>query len=222
MIALLVMTDGRRDCVTRCVPSALASLRGPITHRIIHDDSGRSSYRDWLRKAFPTFDVIHPGGRRQGFGGAIRQAWAHLNTLPVDFVFHLEDDFVFNEEIDLAAMVDVLGHNPDLVQMVLKRQPWSTSEVEAGGVIEQHPEDYVQVVDGDYTWLRHKKFFSTNPSLYRKTLLEEGWPSGDRSEGVFTHTLLAGNPDRSFGYWGARVDAPKVEHIGRQRVGTGY
>lgn len=67
-IALLVMTDGRGDCIKKAVPSALACLDGPVTRRIIHDDSGDPEYREFLKKSFPTFElVVSP--HRSGFGG---------------------------------------------------------------------------------------------------------------------------------------------------------
>ena len=52
VIVLLVMTDGRRACIEQTIPSALAQLDGPISLRVIHDDSGDASYRMWLRKRF--------------------------------------------------------------------------------------------------------------------------------------------------------------------------
>src|SRR5690348_1760716 len=58
MIALLVITDGRRDCIQQTIPSALASLQGPITRRVIYDDSGDETHRRWLRNMFPSFDLI--------------------------------------------------------------------------------------------------------------------------------------------------------------------
>ncbi len=44
----------------------------------------------------------------------------------------------------------------------------------------------------------------------------------DRSEGVFTHRLLA-DVDVRFGYWGRLDDGPWVTHIGDDRAGgKGY
>lgn len=221
MIGLLVMTDGRRDCIARTIPSALDNLKGTISFGVIHDDSGDRDYRRWLVREFPDFEVRSTAGR-SGFGGAIRSAWGYLETVPgLTYVFHLEDDFTFNWPVDLNAMRKILNARPYLVQLALRRQPWNDEERKAGGIVEQHPDDYEQQVDGFDVWLEHRRFFTTNPSLYRRSLLDVGWPDTAQSEGMFTHQLLA-DPEVRFGFWGARTSGQWVHHIGNQRVGTGY
>lgn len=217
---LLVMTDGRTDCLARAVESARENLDGEVTHKVIHDDTGDQAHRDYLRGAFPDFEVIGQP-TRQGFGGAIRSAWAHVRTRPERFVFHLEDDFTFNEPVELAMMQMVLDRNPHLVQLALRRQPWNDAERAAGGIVEQHPDQYVDCSDGLSHWLEHRRFFTTNPCMYRTKLVEKGWPDGEQSEGRFGLQLCE-NPSVRFGYWGRREDPPMVHHIGDQRVGTGY
>ena len=228
-ITLLVMTDGRRDCIAQAIPAAEAQLHGPITRRVIHDDSADPNYRDWLVGLFgDTFEVFG-GPVRQGFGGAIRSAWEFLlageDSHPERFVFHLEDDFVLLRPVDLEAMIDVLDSFPHLVQLALRRQPWNDEEQAAGGIVESHPDDYIDVVGRTNRawakWLEHRRFFTTNPSLYRTTLCRKGWPEGEHSEGIFTHRLLA-DPDVRFGFWGDRKSGEAVSHIGNKRVGVGY
>lgn len=216
-VALLLMTDGRRECIRQTVPSALSMLEGPITHRIICDDSGDEEYRNWLCASFPTFTIL-PLVKRQGFGGSIRRAWWFLSSMDIDYIFHLEDDFLFNETIYLDPMIKVLENNPHLYQIVLRRQAWSSEEKIAGGVIEKHPDAYIQ----KETWLEHRLYFTTNPGLYRKSLLEIGWPDGIHSEGMFTHKILNMDSNAQFGLWGQRTDKPRVHHIGDVRIGVDY
>lgn len=222
MIALVVITDGRDEWLQETIASARANLLGPIGERWMYDDSGDEAYRAELRKRYPGFHHFD-AGPRQGFGGAIRAAWARLresSTAPL--IFHLEQDFTFNRMVNLNAMATVLEQQPHLVQMALRRQPWNQSERDAGGIIEQHPDDYAEACDGVNTWLEHRRFFTTNPSLYRRDLiLDHDWPDVEHSEGVFTHQLLA-DPDLRFAFWGTRRLPPWVEHVGRDRVGTGY
>lgn len=223
-IALLVITDGRKDCITRTIPSALEQLDDRlVTERWIYDDSGDSAHRAWLADTFPRFQLVwHPAGR-QGFGGAIREAWHILRARSNEpFVFHLEDDFTFNRTVDLPAMLGVLVDHPHLVQLALRRQPWNPQECAAGGIVEQHPHDYIDRTDGTNHWLEHRRFFTTNPSLYRRSLCHEGWPDVEHSEGHFGIDLLAKHPDWRFGFWGARDSGEWVTHIGHQRNGTGY
>lgn len=220
MITLIVMTDGRRECIAETIPSALAHLQGPISHRIIHDDSGDPDYRAWLTATFPSFLIIGDGARH-GFAGAYANAWRYLSVTPREWVLSTEDDFTFNRPVDLAAMVEVLTTNPHLAQLALRRQAWNPAEVAAGGVVEQHPDDYAECTDGARTWLEHRLFFTTNPSLFRTELCRRGWPRVERSEGIFTQRLLE-DPELRFGYWGSRASGEWVHHIGHSRAGAGY
>lgn len=221
MIALVVMTDGRREYIARTIPSALEQLRGPITRRIIHDDSGDPTYRAWLRSEFPSFEIVETPGR-SGFSGAYASAWSFLAEHVLEpWIFSTEDDFTFNRPVDLAAMARVLEANPHVVQLALRRQAWNETERFAGGVVEASPDAYVDVEDGDDRWLEHRLFFTTNPALYRRALVDGGWPDGKHSEGLFTHRVLR-DPVARFGYWGPRTDPPWVEHIGVERKGTAY
>lgn len=225
MISLLVFTDGRDDCLEQTITSAIENLRGPISVRLINDDSGDADHRSELLERYAPlgFELVPPAPTRQGFGGAIRHAWAYVRQLAPMFVFHLEDDFLFRRPVDLEQMAKVLIEQPHLVQIALRRQAWNDAERAAGGVIEQHPDDYVQAsnVWGD-RWLEHRRFFTTNPSLYwRRLPARREWPDAEHSEGVFTAQLLA-DPDLRFAYWGDSADEPWVEHIGVDRAGERY
>lgn len=212
------MTDGR-DTIHQAIASAQDRLLGPVSHRVIHDDSGDSSHRGRLAERYASWTVI--GGDRAGFGGAIQRAWRHVRDLPVSYVFHLEDDFTFRRRTDMTAMVEVLAEHPHMQQLALRRQPWNPSERAAGGIVEQSPEDYVDQTDGMHRWLEHRRFFTTNPSLYRRSLCKRPWPEGAQSEGRFGIELFA-DPHTTCGFWGGRDSGEWVTHIGDQRVGTGY
>lgn len=228
-IALLVITDGRDDYLARTLGSANRHLTGPVVERWMFDDTGDAAYRKNLLHRFPWFQHIN-AGERQGFGGAIRAAWERLAKLSdADWVFHLEQDFTFNRDVDLGEVVEVMEDNPHLAQMALRRQPWNAEETAAGGVIQLHPDAYEERRDDrGRRWLEHGLFFTTNPCLYRMELCRRGWPDGQHSEGVFTRDLLnSGGPDiypgqGRFGYWGGRDSGEWVEHIGQTRAGHGY
>lgn len=220
-IALLVITDGRRDCIQQTISSAYQMLEGPITHHLIYNDSGDPAYEFWLRHMYAKTFKIHNSSRRRGFGGAIQAAWRILGRLPIQYVFHLEDDFTFRRPVLLDRMVQVLSDNPYLVQLALRRQPWNFLEAEAGGVVELHPDAYTEMSAGDSIWLEHRLFFTTNPSLYRVELCDKTWPAAGQSEGRFTHELLA-DPEIQFGYWGSRDSGEWVHHIGSTRAGERY
>lgn len=227
-VALLVITDGRSAYLAECVASARKHLCGPITETWMYDDTGDAQYREVLAQTYPEFTHIN-AGPRQGFGGAIRYAWETLARLSAaDHVFHVEQDFTFNRDVDLAAMAEALDDQPHLAQIALRRQPWNDAERAAGGIVEQHPASYVDSGDGAHEWLEHRLFYTTNPSLIRRSLIARGWPDVPRSEGEYSQYLLrTGTPEATpeevrFAYWGRRGDGPWVEHIGHQRTGTGY
>lgn len=228
-IALIVMTDGRDDCLTRCAVAA-ENLRGPISEVYVFDDTGDDAYRETLRERWPLYR--HRGiGPRRGFGGAIRYAWDVLrDESNADWIFHLEQDFLISRPVDLNAMITTMDDRPYLAQMALRRQPWNAAERAYGGVVEQDPYAYRNSYDPvtGQSWLEHRKFFTTNPSLYHHTLTDLDWPEGDHSEGRFGIRLFQkGIADISgdqvwCGYWGTRKSDPWCEHIGTARVGTGY
>ena len=216
MIALVVFTHGRRECLRRTIESARFMLDGPIAYRIMVDDSCDPTFAAHLDATYPEFHRIH-NARREGFAGAIKVGWAAIPE-PFEWVLHIEDDFTFERRVDIAAMIETLAADPKLVQLALKRQPWNEREKERGSIylpgFEQH--------EAPHPHVRHRSWWTTNPSLYHRRLTEGGWPQVDRSEGVFTHRLLA-DVDVRFGYWGRLDDGPWVTHIGDDRAGgKGY
>jgi hypothetical protein len=203
-IALVVVGDGRYAYQEQ----ALASLRehvpcGTFCYWRVVDDSGGPSPMvftgDW--------GVIrHP--QRRGLAAAVQSAWVGLPG-HIDWVFHWEEDFVLTGPLELDRMVKTLEANPRLAQLVLKRQPGCPSEAAAGGIIEQHPDQYTDR-DG---WVEHQRIFSLNPCLIPRRVVDLGWPTSN--EAGFTDQLIAAG--WSFGFWGARNDPPRCWHIGVER-----
>lgn len=227
-LAVLVITDGRRNCMQRTMESWSRSWDGPVADVTIIDDSADATYAEWLEANYGRRAHIVHNPIRLGFGGAIQEGWDALRESGAEWIFHLEDDFLFQRPVPVRAMLEVLGAHPYLAQMSLRRQPWGPEEVAAGGYIAMHRDAYEERdVDGT-RWLEHRLFFTTNPSVYSGDLTELGWPDGDESEGVFAHRVLGqGFADVKpgavrFGVWGPLEDEPWVTHIGDQRVGTGY
>jgi hypothetical protein len=159
---------------------------------------------------------------RLGFTGAVHEAWTKALMTDADYVFHCELDFTYNEPVDIDRMTAVLDRHPDLVQLSLKRQPVNAEEMAAGDFIALAPDDYHETCDAGDVWIQQRRFFTTNPSLYRMSLCERGWPQEVHSEGKFTGYYRRDHPDHWFGIWGKKWDPPRVAHIGDHRAGTGY
>ena len=220
MITVMVMTDGRRECIVPAVES-LARLQGPVSARVMHDDSADPDYRLWLLETFPGWTVVSTG-KRSGFGGAVRSArnWL-INNSRSRYTWWHEDDFVLTRDIDLPGMMQVLGEHRHLTQLALRRQPWNDRERAAGGVVEQYPADFTEWSDGTYRWLEHRRWFTTNPALLPRWIVTDAWPDGPESEGHYGIGLFR-DPNLSSGYWGAYSSGEWCEHIGHERMGSGY
>lgn len=217
MIALGVIHDGRIDYLHETVLSAVDNL-SEVQHRFIVDDTGTDESGAYLADHYPGWQIIHHPVRR-GLAGSVWSAWQAATDLVVDFLFHLEDDFTFNADLDLNGMCDVLDRWPSLTQLVLKRQPWSPEEIQAGGQIETAPELYHEWHDlsGHY-WVEHRRLFSFNPCLIPARTFAREW--GPVLEADVTAVLNEDSCNR-YAYWGRKDDPPLCHHIGQVRS-AGY
>ena len=218
----VIITNGRRDCIERTIPS-LEQHVGPFAERLICDDSGDPAYAQWLRETFPAWTVkAHP---HLGHGPAVRYAIGEAAKLDVDFVFWSEDDYDYRRPVDKEAIVRVMDANEDVKQMVLRRQAWFPSEIEAGPTqIERFdPSLFVEHGDNGTSWIEHRQFYSLNPHLVRRemlTTLSRQWPAVKNSEHEFSRRLFRDRRARC-GIWGAKSDDPWAIHSG-ERSGSGY
>lgn len=197
-VCLLLIGDGRDDYRDRTIDSAKLSLP-KLDDAVEIDDSDH----------------------KLGFAGAVAEGWRQVLERGHDWCFHLEADFVFNRPVPVADMRRVLEANPHLVQMALLRGPENPDERDAGGIIQQHPEDFKLVAcDDGHQWVEHRRFFTTNPSLIPAWVMRSGWPQVAESEGHFGLNLFASDPHLRSAFWGDGTEW--VAHIGRERVGVGY
>lgn len=195
-VCLLVISDGRYEYLGRTMASAARLL--PQLDYFVH---------------------VNDEDHALGFAGAVREGWRRALETDADFVFGLEQDFIFNRPVPVHDMTHVFTHQRHLVQMALMRQPANPAERAAGGVEELDPLAYRLVQWGDLIWREHRKFVTTNPALWPRWVVERGWPEGELSEGRFGLDLFAESPSYHAGYWGEGV---WVEHIGEERAGLGY
>ena len=210
-VALVVITDGRRDCISRAVGSMEENLRGPFAERFIVDDSGDYEYGDWLDAEYlGEFRVLHHLTRR-GCSVAVSTGW--LAASESDYVWHAEDDFVYTEPVDLGAMAAILDANPYLAQLALKRGTHGPVEGAAGDLMAVQPgrwEDHDGFCDNDL-------FFTFHPCLIPKDVIAVALadPSPRTEPNVSSSCLAKGY---RFGYLGQTTDPPRVAHIGERRM----
>ncbi|HCR52128.1 TPA: hypothetical protein DIV48_00585 [Candidatus Kaiserbacteria bacterium] len=217
MVTLLIMTNGRGEYLERTL-STLGKLHASFSRVLIHDDSGDNTYRKWLER----FKYEIAATDRVGFAKAMISAWQKLKEDANEWVFHLEDDFLFMEDVAVADMIKVMGNNPHLKEIVLLRQPIGSRERKKGGIIASHPERYEDKTDGVHYWVEHRNNFSCNPCVYNKSLVYDyPWPDVPYSERQYGRMLFK-DANAKCAYWGKRTDAPRVMHIGDVRVGLNY
>lgn len=211
MIGCVVVTDGRVDYLARAVASANEHLAG-IEDRVIVNDEGSGESHRYLTAEYPDWQVrSHP--RRQGLAAAVNTAWEQAAKRGWKYLFHLEEDFTLNGAVDATEIASVLRRCPTLAQVVLKRQAWSPEEVAAGGIVEMHPDDYQERFLGSAFVTFHERIFSLNPCVVPRNVFAQGWPAGNEAE----QTKLMLEQGRRFAFWGRKLAAPRVTHIGARR-----
>ena len=209
-ISLVVITDGRQSCIEQTIDKFNEIIKYDFFEKLIINDSGDPRYHNFLVNRFSGFKVVSHEQRR-GLAGAVQSAWSSVNP-EVDYVFHLEDDFLFNKSIDINHMAFLLRQNPHLVQMALVRASVNPPEEAVGGFVFQHLEDYYQKED----YFEHGRLFTLNPCLYPMSTVKMDWPDhGGESE--FTTKVHSIDKDYRFGFHGNIYDEPLVTHIGGRR-----
>jgi hypothetical protein len=206
-IAVCVLTNGHRhQLLADTIASADANLKGQISRKMIFADQCDPAFAGW-------HTIRISGGN---YSRAMSAATAIACSLQERWLFWLEDDFTFNEPVQLDEMRDAMGS--DLVQMSLVRQPWYQPELRAGGIREQRPELFRDMGG----WLSHRWYWTCNPMLCRAELFaRHPWPETPFSERAFGHQVFS-DPAAVGGVWGSMDSPPKVHHIGTRRAGTGY
>lgn len=227
---LLIFTDGR-DYIWPTLHSFAFLMRWKFDRIILTDDSANQEYHEKLLDKLRTFGntgiEMRFNSQRLGFAQTIAGAWQNIPR-SIEWIFHLEDDFVLKRDLDLGRMIDVMSANTYLVQLALVRQPWNEEEKKHGGIWQWHSTrgvDFFQkyMPIGREPWFEHMGWFTTNPCLYPRWVVDHGWPCNEGAgEGKLMRELLAEDSARRAAYWGDMQDNPIVEHIGYGRKGFGY
>lgn len=221
-VTLMVITDGRHDYLGRTLDSFAAMVpQHFFGRRVLVNDCLDPVQWARLDDALPGWEILHPVDGKRGFAGAVGAGWDHIGPGHGE-VFHLEDDFVFEAPVPLDDMIALLGQQSHLQQVALQRQPWNGRERAAGGLMRADRDDYTEHTCDDVRWTTHRRFWTTNPSLYRRSLLARGWPQESESEGKFSLRMFADLPDAECAFVGHIDDMPAVWHIGEERQGSGY
>lgn len=214
---LIITTNGRY----KCLDETLASFRDHVSP---HPTDGYV-FIDGAHFASETLNILaeHPwtgwstdwSQSPIGFCKAVQYGWDEGASCPADWcVFWLEDDFLFERDINLDELSEVLTKNPQLTQMALMRHPVNDAEIAAGGCYELRRDQY----EDKGGWLESHTNHTTTCSLMTSEFVgEHPWPGDDGCEGKFSIDIQ--QEGFSFGVWGG--GEPWIRHTG-QRAGFGY
>lgn len=177
----------------------------------------------------PLIDIGWAGPEHLGFCRATQSLWdaavTNARMRNLEYVFWLEHDFRFERHVDLVELATVL-HRDEVAQVSLMRDAVNKAERKAGGVVEANPDAFAPMEEDDGSqWLRHRAYFTTNPSLMRVEFMENHpfaagpshLPYDIECEGRYGLDLKG--KGFSFAVWGD--GSPWVTHTGT-RDGVGY
>lgn len=210
---LVCLTHGDPTFLERTVTSFREMVAPEPTKALLLHDGPPADVRCWsgLRES--------TGFRPIGFCRATAQAWNAARQWEVEYVFWLEHDFLFRRPVDLRPMARALEQY-QLAQMSLVRNACNEAERAAGGLVESWPFEYTlhHEMDAQDPFLLHQGYWTTNPSLIPRWVLEDyEIPAGPECEGRLG--ALMREHGLWFGAWGSGESW--VEHIG-VRTGGGY
>lgn len=226
-VTLIVHTGGddakweeRSGYLARSLASLAANVSGPIVQRVIYSDWGEERRAELEAIGAPFGFYVAGPDTHVGFTASMRMLWTYLQRRGRgQYVFRVEDDFLYDRPVDLVPMIETLADSDHLAQLALLRAPCYPREFANGGVLGWPEKGFQKVGANGTSHLTHRYFWTNNPALFRRSLVERPWPTGPSSERLFGDLLLKDQSVR-FGLWGSGESW--ISHIGEVRAGTVY
>jgi hypothetical protein len=223
-----VLGNGRKGYLERTIASWESNLIGDVEHKIIFDDSGDAKYTEWLNKSFgDRFKIVPVGAKPVGQVAALGFIFKYIKELDVDYVIQLEEDWMLNRPLDISRIATVLHNDPNILQMRIPRvvwyAPYNVVDIKAGSILLHHiniPGTASSLRNNNqdtwYEWRGDFYFWSHNPNVFSKKILDEGYgPAlGKKHELSFGKILMDKYPDGVSGFWASNPYDAYINHIG--------
>ena len=122
-ILLGVIGNGRRELLEQTVASAESRLQGDFLKKVMINDAPSPEYNQYLIDTYGDEFIVINHQYNMGLSGSIITLWEYAQSIEADYIFHLEDDFTFNQKIYIDDLIWILKNKSHLAQIALKRQP---------------------------------------------------------------------------------------------------
>jgi glycosyltransferase involved in cell wall biosynthesis len=230
-IAVLMFSTGR----TSLLEKMLDSFRDNVdfgdfeTYRILIDDMPvkKDGKRDDLALEHLAtrwgIDRMILNEDNIGLDRSVKKAWSFVPA-DCDYIWHQEEDFTFDQPVDIQQLVDALETCPKILnQVALLRHPVYEWEKVPGGIYGAYPEGTFSEISWTssrerHTVTVHERHFTFNPCLYRRKIVEYPYKY-EPQEGVIAWEVLKRHPGSFFAFYGGIGTRPRITHIGDESVG---
>ena len=221
--AWYILGNGRRGYIERTIASWLANLAKKPKHSYIFDDSGDPAHVKWLEDNYgKDFVVVPISDGVAGQAIAIQKIFDTLRELDVDYFLGIEEDWMLFRPLDVDEIIDALCANPHIAQMRVPRTVWHSDyhrlDLDAGSLLIYHlNDDKAQLVAKRNHWYEtrgHFYFWSHNPSVFHRNVLDNKYPQTQSHEYDFGIQLLKREAKATVGFWAQNPYDAYITHIG--------
>ena len=224
----VILGNGRKGYLERTIASWEANLESKPKYQIIFDDSGNDKYRRWLKYAFGNrFEIVAVGDKPMGQPAAVQKIFDHIQTLDVDHVLSIEEDWMLFRPLNIEPIMDVLDKNPNIVQMRIPRTIWHWDshdlDLKAGSLLGYHiglPNTTHKINslgnDSWYEWRGEFYFWSHNPAVFKKEYTNENYLNFNPNdhENEFGKYIYNKSDKNVAGWWSKNIYDGYITHIG--------
>jgi len=158
--------------------------------------------------------ILHE--ENMGYSKSWKEGWDNVPN-DSDYIFHQEDDFIFNKKININELLDIFKvMDNKLYQIVLKRQVWFEKNdliYKIENNIIESKEIEVNVNNKNHTLIINNHLFNSNPCIYPYFITKIKFDNT-----IHEHTIIENikkiYPNMNGCIYGKKKAPPIITHIG--------
>jgi hypothetical protein len=161
-ICQVIFSTNRLEYLIRTLNSQRnLNWEGCTVDKIFIDDFPQGRDDLFLTKLVKMFGYTERYLHKENLGLSVTwsEFWNLIKNRNYDYVWHQEDDVEILQPIRMLDLISLLQQDPNLSQVVLKRQKWYSNEDETKSL----PSDWTY---NNYRYEKHSLIFSPMASLY--------------------------------------------------------